>query len=111
MQAEATPIPEDQLATVGAELIESQGCTGCHAIEGISQSQVGPALTNIGSVAEERVADAGVENAQIYIEESIVAPNEYIVPGYNANVMPQTFDQTLSEDQVDALVQYLLELK
>ena len=64
MQAEATPIPEDQLATVGAELIESQGCTGCHAIEGISQSQVGPALSNIGSGAEERVADAGVENAQ-----------------------------------------------
>lgn len=108
-QAEATPIPEDQLASVGADLFRSQGCTGCHAMEGLSQAQTGPNLTNIGSVAEERAAEAGVEDAETYIRQSIVTPNEYLVQGFSASIMPQTFGRTLSEDQINALVQYLLE--
>ncbi len=110
-QAEATPIPEDQLVSVGADLFQSQGCTGCHAMEGISQAQTGPDLTNIGSLAEERAAEAGDADAETYIEEAIVAPNDYIVEGFNANVMPSTFGRTLTDDQINALVQYLLEQK
>jgi mono/diheme cytochrome c family protein len=106
--AEATPIPEDQFVTVGLQLFESQGCTGCHAMEGISQAQTGPELTHIATVAQERAAETGNEDAAAYIHESIVAPNEYVVSGFNPNIMPQTFAQTLSDDQINALVQYLL---
>lgn len=109
--AEATPIPEDQLVSVGGQLLVSQGCTGCHALEGVSEAETGPELTQIAAVAEERAAEAGVEDAQAYIRESIVAPNEYVVSGFNPNIMPATFGQTLSDDQISALVQYLLTLE
>ncbi len=110
-KAEATPIPEDQLASAGAELFQSQGCTGCHAMAGLSEAQTGPGLTQIGAQAEERAAEAGVEDAAAYMYQSIVEPNAYIVQGYNANIMPATFGKTLTDDQIEALVQYLLEQK
>jgi mono/diheme cytochrome c family protein len=109
--AEATPIPEDQLVSVGQQLFETQGCTGCHAVEGISDAQTGPELTHIGTVAQERAPEAGVEDAAAYIHQSVVEPNAYVVPGFNPNIMPQTFGQTLSQDQINALVQFLLTLE
>ena len=43
-----------------------------------------------------------------FIHESIVDPNAYIAPGFPKNVMPATFGQALSKQQLDALVQYLI---
>ena len=42
------------------------------------------------------------------MRESIVDPNAYIAPGYQPGVMPGTFESTLSDEQLDALVQYLV---
>jgi len=41
------------------------------------------------------------------ISQSISDPNAKITPGYPANVMPQNFGQTLTPDQLSALVAYL----
>ena len=40
-----------------------------------------------------------------YVRDSILKPNEYVVPGYSEGVMP-TFEG-LTDEQLDALVQYL----
>jgi mono/diheme cytochrome c family protein len=113
--AEATPIPESELVTVGKELFVSQ-CGLCHTIEGVAAGQVGPDLTHIGTVAEERAQAAGVEGAPAYIQLSIVDPNTFIAPDCPTGpcaqgVMPNNFAQRLSDDQINALVQYLLEQK
>lgn len=113
--AEATPIPEDQLVTVGAELFQKL-CATCHAIEGVATGAVGPDLTRIATTAEERAPEAGVESAEAYILQSIVDPNAYIAPECPSGpcpsgVMPQAFGKTLSDDQIKALVAYLLEQK
>jgi cytochrome c oxidase subunit 2 len=42
-----------------------------------------------------------------FIKESILDPNKVIAPGYQADIMPTNFGDTLSPQQVDALVQYL----
>jgi cytochrome c oxidase subunit II len=42
-----------------------------------------------------------------FIKESILDPNKVIAPGYQPNIMPPNFGDTLSAEQVDALVQYL----
>ena len=39
---------------------------------------------------------------------SITDPNAYIQPGYPKSVMPPTFGSSLSKQQLDALVQYLI---
>jgi cytochrome c oxidase subunit 2 len=41
------------------------------------------------------------------IRQSIVDPNAEIAPGYQPGVMPQDFGETLTPDQLDALVEYL----
>ena len=43
------------------------------------------------------------------MRESIVDPNANIAPGYQPSVMPGTFESSLSDEQLDALVQYLVE--
>jgi cytochrome c oxidase subunit 2 len=42
-----------------------------------------------------------------FIKESILDPNKVIAAGYQADIMPTNFGDTLSPQQVDALVQYL----
>ena len=44
-----------------------------------------------------------------FILESIVDPNADVVTGYQPDVMPSTYESSLSDDQLDALVQYLVE--
>jgi cytochrome c oxidase subunit 2 len=42
-----------------------------------------------------------------FIKQSILEPNAVIAPGYQPDIMPSNFGDTLSAQQVDALVQYL----
>ena len=94
-------------AGAGAQLFQAQGCAGCHQIKG-QGGAVGPALSDIGTVGATR--KPGMD-AQAYIRESIVQPNAFVVEGFQPGIMPQTYDQALSDEQLDALVNYLLEQK
>ena len=42
-----------------------------------------------------------------FIKQSIIDPNKVIADGYQANIMPPNFGQTLQPAQIDALVKYL----
>lgn len=107
-----------ELIAKGQELFQGQGCTACHTIEGVPQAVgvVGPNLTNIGVRAEERAKEAGVAGAEAYIQQSIVKPNDYIAPDCptgpcNPGTMPANFGQMLSDEDINALVQFLLSQK
>ena len=45
-----------------------------------------------------------------FVRESIVDPDAQIAEGYQPGVMPSNFGDTLSDEQLDALVKYLLEV-
>lgn len=99
----------------GRQLFLAQGCGGCHVIEGVEGAvgEIGPDLTTIATVAQERVDDPNytgtAETAAQYIRESIVDPNTFVVQGFQPNVMPQTFDETLADEQIDDLVAFLMQ--
>jgi mono/diheme cytochrome c family protein len=83
----------------GAQVFASNGCGGCHTLAAAeSGGTVGPNLDEVlpGQSAK-------------MVEESIVDPNAAIAKGYPANVMPQSFSQTLSAKEIEDLVQYLLD--
>ncbi len=79
----------------GASVFATAGCGGCHAFEPAgTDAAVGPSLDEI----------AGGEE---FIRESIVDPNAVLAQGYQGDVMPNTYDKSLTDEQIDALVQYL----
>ncbi|MGE3961360.1 MAG: c-type cytochrome [Dehalococcoidia bacterium] len=87
----------------GEQLVTAQGCTSCHGA-GIS-----PAFDEIGAEATLEDGDT-VDVDEAYLRESIVDPNAKVVEGYTAGLMPQTYEDSLSDEQIDAIVQYILSL-
>lgn len=86
-----------------AKLFVSAGCGGCHAFAPAgTNGAIGPALDNLAADAKK----AGQDPAT-YVKESIVDPNKVLAAGYQANVMPGNFGDTLSAKEIDALVTYL----
>lgn len=87
----------------GESVFTSAGCGGCHAFQPAgTDAQVGPALDDMSASAE-----AAGQTLEEYVRESIVDPEAFVVSGYQQGVMPTTYDQTLTDEQLDALVQFL----
>jgi cytochrome c oxidase subunit 2 len=87
--------------TSGESIFASAGCGGCHAFEPAgTDAEVGPSLNEL---------DPGGEPLEEWLRTAITEPNEDVAAGYQPDVMPQTYESTLSDDQLDALVQYLAE--
>jgi len=109
------PLPEGN-AAAGEALAKSQGCTACHI-----DAPTGPAWlpsadqSGIGDRAATRLTDPTYTGAastpEQYLHESIVNPNAYVVDGFPANVMPQTYGDNLTSQNVADLIAYLLTLK
>ena len=68
----------------------------------VTDAQVGPDLDKLAADAK-----AAGEPVADYVRQSIVDPNAVIAKGYQPNVMPPTFGDTLKPDELDALVAYL----
>jgi hypothetical protein len=68
---------------------------------------VGPSLAGIASRAATRIEGM---NSREYIQISIIKPSEYVVDGF-VDQMPTSFGKSLSEDELDGLITYLLSLE
>jgi mono/diheme cytochrome c family protein len=101
-EGETAPAQEEETAAAsadGAALFESEGCAGCHTLEAAG------ATGNIGPDLDAELADADAA----FIEESIVDPDAEVAQGFNPGIMPTNFGDTLSPDEIQALVDYVAE--
>lgn len=81
-------------------------CGGCHYLPDANIAGVtGPSWVGIGDRASLRVPG---EAPRTYIQHSILYPNEYVVPGYPANVMPQNYGAQMDDTDLESVVDYLL---
>ena len=88
---------------LGAKTFASAGCGACHAFKKAgTDAQVGPALDDLTAAAQK----AG-ESVPDYVRQSIEDPNAVVVAGYQPGVMPQNFKESLSSEEIDALVSYV----
>jgi cytochrome c oxidase subunit 2 len=88
----------------GAQLFVQKGCAGCHTIEGVPAAvgKQGPNLSHFGnrSTVAAGIAENNPENLAAWLRDP---------PGYKPGaLMP---DLNLNEDEIAALVEYLLGLK
>jgi len=91
-------LSQDQLIALGrTTFVGDGGCGACHTLSDAGTTgSTGPDL--------DRVLPGMSEDE---IRTDIVDPNATIAPGYQANIMPPNFEQTLSAQQLDGLVAYL----
>lgn len=98
-------MPAGDAANGEAVFTGASGCTACHSTG--SNTVVGPGLSGVGATAESRVAGESVDE---YLTNSIVSPNAFVVPDFFPSIMPSTFAQTLTEQEIKDLVAYLVTL-
>jgi nitric oxide reductase subunit C len=100
----------------GLQLYQEQGCGNCHQLDvAEAQGTLGPPHNGIATTAEARIhvpdyTGTATTPAE-YLRESIVNPGVYLVPGYNSPRLKMAAFTNLSEAEVDALVQFLLQQK
>ena len=92
-------------AGAGETLFAEQGCGGCHALDKAgADAQVGPPLE---PASLQSSADGAGQPLAAFVEESIVDPDAAVAEGYQPGVMPGDYVERMSQEQVDALVEYL----
>jgi nitric oxide reductase subunit C len=94
-------------------------CTACHSLQpGVQLA--GPSMAGITERAAQTLASAdytgSATDVEGYIRESIVTPSAHLVPGAmfsaeGTSFMPNTYAESLTEEQVDQLVAFLGTMK
>lgn len=82
-------------------------CSACHALEPDTVI-VGPSLHGIATIAATRVEGL---SAQEYLEESILLPDSFKPPGFETQQMDTTLAKTLTLEQMNDIVAFLLTLE
>lgn len=95
------------LAELGRNLYTSQGCAGCHSLDG--SVVIGPSFQ--GLYGAERLFTDGTSRVadEEYLRESILYPGRVINVGFN-NIMP-SYEGQLSDDQITAIIEFIKELE
>ncbi|MFN3309691.1 MAG: c-type cytochrome, partial [Anaerolineales bacterium] len=97
------------------------GCAACHVIPGVpgATGTLGPDLGKITSLAEEYFKSGAysgkAKTVAEFIQESILDPGAFLAPECpngpcQAGLMPANFSETLTEEEIQAIVNHLLSL-
>jgi cytochrome c oxidase subunit II len=104
LKSQSKAVTSPNPATAGKAVFTNNGCGACHTFAAAgTTAKIGPDLDKLASYAQQ-----AHQPLEAFVRTSIVNPNAYIQPGYPKGVMPQTFGTSLSKQQLDALVTYLV---
>jgi sulfur oxidation c-type cytochrome SoxX len=89
-------------ATTGEQIFTAAGCGACHTLaKANATGTVGPSLDDLA-------AAAGNGSPEDYVRESVLDPDAEVAQGFQPGVMP-SYEGRLTDEQIQALVEYLLE--
>lgn len=92
----------------GRQVYREQGCATCHEPSlGNFFRPVGPPLDHVGTVGRTRRPG---QSAEDYLRESVTDPGRFVVPGY-PDSMPRGLSDRISNEDLDALIAYLVSLR
>jgi len=105
---EITVFSEGSPEARGQVLFTSKGrCSSCHSLAEGTRI-IGPSLAHIGTVAGERVTGF---DARSYLLQSVLQPDAFKPEGYENLQMDSSLAKTLTSEELDDIVAYLLTLK
>lgn len=93
---------EEISAELGKKLYTSNGCQGCHSLDG--SDGVGPTHQNLFGRTETMQDGSTVTVDSAYVHESIVNPSDRIVEGYQPVMVPYDY---LSEAEIASIIEFL----
>ena len=105
---EQTALPKEPEAR-GERWARQFACLACHSVDG--SPLVGPTWKGLFGKQETLTDGTAVTVDETYLLESIVNPNLKITQGFQPGLMPQTFADTLTPDQINDIVAYIKTLK
>jgi cytochrome c551/c552 len=100
------------VASFGLELLNERvvdsnpGCITCHSLDE-DVTLVGPSLFGLGGRAGDQVPGL---SATEYLRQAIVDPDAFVVDGFGAGLMVSEWADSLTEAQIESLVEVLLDL-
>jgi cytochrome c oxidase subunit 2 len=92
----------------GQQLVTQFGCIACHSLDG--SVVVGPSWKGIAGTVEELEDGSSVTVDAGYLFESIVDPDSKVVDDFLPGLMPQSYSESLSKEQIDQIVAFILSL-
>ena len=92
----------------GEILFAQQGCQACHSID--ATAGAGPGLQGIAMTERVFIDGTTALADENYLREAILNPASQVVQGYTP-LMPGQYGATLSSEEIDALVAFLMELR
>ena len=105
-------LPDDVAAALatadpakGEQAALTRGCIGCHTLDP-NATMTGPTWFHIGDTA---VSSVPGESPALYLHHSIINPTGFVVPNYLNNIMPATYGEQLSTQELADLISYLLQ--
>lgn len=125
------PSPDELFAQLGAgdaaagkAIAEGKGaCAACHIAAQPGAALVGPAWLaaqstdgkGLAAHVAERLTAADytgrATSVEAYLYESITSPNAFVVAGFAPNIMPATYSQSLTAQELADLIAYLVTLQ
>lgn len=103
-----TKLDNPQSIAKGKEVFLSN-CGDCHAIKNVNEPRKkGPDLGMIATVAASRMPEI---EPGIYIKESFLIPSEFVVKGFEPEVLGYKCGAVITQQQADEVVSFLLTIK
>lgn len=108
LQSEMSASSSDPVAR-GERLSSTKGCIGCHTLDG--KKGVGPSWKGLSGATVELMDGSTVTVDREYLIAGIVDPNKQVAKGFPPNVMPQNYQDQLTEQEISDIVSFIESLK
>lgn len=108
VQGELAAIGTDPVAR-GERWATNNGCLSCHSVDGATS--VGPTWQGLFGGTANLMDGSTVTIDDTYLNTAILDPNAQVQVGNIPNMMPQTYKDTLSEEQLADIIEFIKSLQ